>query len=86
MEGRKGERSRELEVYDLNERRLIDAEITRRTIDFMRRYARFGGDKIQAREAEIVKSGAETAICRNADTPLSCSSSRSSSRHEERAR
>lgn len=37
MEGRKGERSRELQVYDLEQRRLIDAEITRRTIDFMKR-------------------------------------------------
>jgi arylsulfatase len=37
MEGKKGEPSRELTVYDLEERRLIDAEITRRTVDFMRR-------------------------------------------------
>jgi arylsulfatase len=37
MEGKKGEPSRELAVYDLDRRRLIDAEITRRTIDFMRR-------------------------------------------------
>jgi hypothetical protein len=37
MEGRKGEKSRELEMYDLEQRRLIDAEITRRTIDFMKR-------------------------------------------------
>jgi arylsulfatase len=37
MEGRKGERSRALVVYDLDQRRLIDAEITRRTIDFMKR-------------------------------------------------
>jgi arylsulfatase len=37
MEGRKGEQSRELVVYDLEERRKIDGEITRRTIDFMRR-------------------------------------------------
>ncbi|WP_322102980.1 arylsulfatase [Paraburkholderia sp. J41] len=37
MEGRKGQRSRELGVYDLQERRLIDGEITRRTIDFMQR-------------------------------------------------
>ena len=37
MEGRKGERSRELVVYDLDQRRLIDAEITRRTVDFMKR-------------------------------------------------
>jgi arylsulfatase len=37
MEGRKGEKSRELAVYDLDQRRLIDAEVTRRTIDFMKR-------------------------------------------------
>jgi len=37
MEGRKGEKSREIVVYDLDQRRLIDAEITRRTIDFMKR-------------------------------------------------
>jgi arylsulfatase len=37
MEGRKGEKSREVAVYDLDQRRLIDAEITRRTIDFMKR-------------------------------------------------
>ncbi|MGH9887161.1 MAG: arylsulfatase [bacterium] len=37
MEGRKGEKSRELLVYDLEQRRLIDAEITRRSIDFIRR-------------------------------------------------
>jgi arylsulfatase len=37
MEGRKGEKSRELGVYDIEQRRLIDAEITRRTIDFMER-------------------------------------------------
>jgi arylsulfatase A-like enzyme len=37
MEGRKGERSREVTVYDLEQRRLIDAQITRRTIDFMKR-------------------------------------------------
>jgi arylsulfatase len=37
MEGRKGEKSRELAVYDLEQRRLIDAEIARRTIDFMKR-------------------------------------------------
>lgn len=36
MEGRKGQRSRELAVYDLQQRRLIDAEVTRRTIEFMR--------------------------------------------------
>lgn len=37
MEGRKGETSRDLVLYDLDQRRLIDAEITRRTIDFMQR-------------------------------------------------
>src|SRR4051812_49353099 len=39
MEGKKGEKSRELEVYDLEQRRLIDSEITRRTIDFITRNA-----------------------------------------------
>ena len=39
---RKGETSRELEVYDLEQRRLIDAEITRRTVDFMRAQRRPG--------------------------------------------
>jgi len=42
MEGRKGEKSRALGVYDLDQRRLIDAEITRRTIDFMQRSAGTG--------------------------------------------
>jgi arylsulfatase A-like enzyme len=42
MEGRKGEKSRELVVYDLEQRRLIDAEITRRTIDFMKRSLQSG--------------------------------------------
>jgi arylsulfatase A-like enzyme len=42
MEGRKGAKSRELEVYDLDQRRLIDAEIARRTIDFMTRSVRSG--------------------------------------------
>jgi arylsulfatase len=42
MEGRKGGKSRELAVYDLEQRRLIDAEITRRTIDFMRRSVKAG--------------------------------------------
>jgi arylsulfatase len=39
LEGRKGEKSRALKVYDLDQRRLIDAEITRRTIAFMERQA-----------------------------------------------
>lgn len=42
MEGRKGEKSRELVVYDLEQRRLIDTEITRRTIDFMERSTKAG--------------------------------------------
>jgi arylsulfatase len=41
-EGRKGERSRELVVYDLDQRRLIDAEITGRAVDFMKRSAASG--------------------------------------------
>ncbi len=36
MEGRKGEPSKEGVVLDLEQRRLMDAEITRRTIDFMK--------------------------------------------------
>ncbi len=42
MEGRKGEKSRDIEVYDLEARRRIDAEITRRSIDFMKRSVRAG--------------------------------------------
>lgn len=42
MEGRKGEPSRELQVYDVQERRVIDAEITRRTVAFMEERARDG--------------------------------------------
>ncbi|MBO9695246.1 MAG: arylsulfatase [Sphingopyxis sp.] len=37
MEGRRGQPSRDLAVYDLEQRRLIDAEATRRATDFMRR-------------------------------------------------
>ncbi len=37
MEGRKGEKSRDVKIYDLEQRRLIDAEITRRSIAFMER-------------------------------------------------
>lgn len=37
MEGKKGEESRDLEVYDLEQRRLIDGKIVQRTIDFMKR-------------------------------------------------
>jgi arylsulfatase len=42
MEGRKGETSRAVKVYDLEQRRLIDAEITRRTIAFMERHTKAG--------------------------------------------
>lgn len=42
MEGRKGEKSREVAIYDLDQRRLIDAEITRRTVDFMERSVQAG--------------------------------------------
>jgi arylsulfatase A-like enzyme len=42
LEGRKGEKTRKLEVYDLKARRLIDTEVTRRTIDFMKRNAKAG--------------------------------------------
>jgi arylsulfatase A-like enzyme len=37
MEGRRGETSRNVAVYDLAQRPLLDAEITRRTIDFVQR-------------------------------------------------
>jgi arylsulfatase len=40
MEGKKGEKSRDVKVYDVSERRLIDAEITRRTIAFMERHSK----------------------------------------------
>jgi arylsulfatase A-like enzyme len=42
MESRKGEKPRNLEVYDLKTRRTIDSAITRRTIDFMKRCVRDG--------------------------------------------
>jgi len=42
MEGRKGEKSRNLELYDFKQRRLIDAEVTRRAVDFMKRSVRAG--------------------------------------------
>jgi arylsulfatase len=40
MEGRKGEKSRSLKVYDVEQRRLIDAEITKRSIAFIERQAK----------------------------------------------
>jgi arylsulfatase len=42
MEGRKDKQSRELEVYDLTQRRRIDGEIVRRTTDFMKHSAASG--------------------------------------------
>ena len=39
MEGRKGEIPKNLQVYDTEERLLIDNELTKRSIDFMRRQA-----------------------------------------------
>jgi arylsulfatase len=39
LEGRKGEKSRKIKDYDLTERRLIDAELTRRSVDFITRKA-----------------------------------------------
>lgn len=42
MEGRKGEASREVRVYDIEQRRLMDAEITRRSIAFMEDQAEAG--------------------------------------------
>jgi arylsulfatase A-like enzyme len=40
MEGKKGEKSRALMDYDIVQRRLIDAEITKRSISFMERQAK----------------------------------------------
>lgn len=42
MEGRKGGKSRNLEVYDQKTRRLIETEVTRRTIAFMKRNVQAG--------------------------------------------
>jgi len=42
MEGKKGEKSRELKIYDVEQRRLIDAEITRRSVAFIERQAKSG--------------------------------------------
>jgi arylsulfatase len=40
MEGKKGEKSRDLKDYDIVQRRLIDAEITKRSVAFMERQAK----------------------------------------------
>jgi arylsulfatase len=42
MEGRKGEPSQSIVGYDLEQRRLIDAEITKRSVDFMQRQVAAG--------------------------------------------
>src|SRR3972149_3567891 len=42
MEGRKGEKSRALKDYHVEQRRLIDAEITKRSVAFMERQAQAG--------------------------------------------
>jgi arylsulfatase len=42
MEGKKGEKSRALGVYDVVQRRLIDAEITKRTVAFIERGGKSG--------------------------------------------
>ncbi len=42
MEGSKGEKSRELEVYDFEQRRQIDQKITDKTIDFIKRNVQAG--------------------------------------------
>jgi hypothetical protein len=42
MEGRKGAKSRALGVYDVTQRRLIDAEITRRAVSFIDKQAKVG--------------------------------------------
>jgi len=42
MEGRKGEKSRALGVYDVTQRRLIDAEITRRAVSFIDKQSKSG--------------------------------------------
>ena len=39
LEGRKGEKTRNVEVYDLKARRRIDTEITRRTIEFIKTHS-----------------------------------------------
>ena len=42
MEGKKGEKSRAVKDYDLEERRLMDAEITKRSVAFIERQAKTG--------------------------------------------
>jgi arylsulfatase A-like enzyme len=40
MEGKKGEKSHEVRKYDLQQRRIMDTELTRRSIDFIERNAK----------------------------------------------
>jgi arylsulfatase A-like enzyme len=40
MEGHRGETARDLHVYDLEARRLIDSELAAKTVDFIKRHAR----------------------------------------------
>lgn len=42
MEGKRGERSRAIKDYDLEQRRLMDAEITKRSVAFIERQAKTG--------------------------------------------
>jgi arylsulfatase len=42
MEGRRDEAPKKLEIYDVEQRRLIDAELTRRAIDFIERNSKVG--------------------------------------------
>ncbi|HLG40935.1 MAG TPA: sulfatase-like hydrolase/transferase, partial [Chitinophagaceae bacterium] len=42
MEGKKGEKSRELRDYTIEERRLIDAEITQRSVSFIEKQSKLG--------------------------------------------
>ena len=42
MEGKKGEKSRAMKDYDLEQRRLMDAEITKRSVAFIERQAKTG--------------------------------------------
>ena len=42
LEGRKGQKTRNVAVFDYDARRRIDAEVVRRSIDFMRRSSRAG--------------------------------------------
>ena len=70
MEGRKGESSRELVVYDLDQRRLIDAEITRRTVDFYEAQRSLGQSVLRLRpiHSSPLPDAAESEVCRHDGT------------------